>query len=43
LGVRHGVTLTKLSANTLYHYRVTSEDATGNSATSADLTFRTAR
>lgn len=38
----HAVTLTGLSASTLYHYRVSSKDAAGNLATSADLTFTTA-
>jgi chitodextrinase len=41
LVVRHGVTLTGLSANTRYHYRVESEDEAGNLAASPDLTFKT--
>ena len=41
--VRHSVTLTGLSARTRYHYRVNSEDETGNPTTYADLTFRTTR
>ena len=43
LVVRHIITLTGLSANTRYHYRVESEDEAGNLAASADLTFKTAR
>ena len=43
LVVRHGVTLTGLSANTRYHYRVDSEDEAGNPGASAGLTFNTAR
>ena len=43
LVVRHAVTLTRLSANTRYHYRVESEDEAGNLAASADLTFKTKR
>jgi phosphodiesterase/alkaline phosphatase D-like protein len=39
----HAITLTGLSANTRYHYRVESEDEAGNLAASADLTFKTAR
>ncbi|MBI2023682.1 fibronectin type III domain-containing protein, partial [Candidatus Giovannonibacteria bacterium] len=37
----HSVNLTGLSASTLYHYRVKSTDAAGNTATSADFTFTT--
>ncbi len=37
----HTQTLTGLSANTLYHYRVKSKDASGNLATSIDYTFTT--
>ncbi len=37
----HTVTLSGLTAGTLYHYRVTSEDAANNSATSTDRTFAT--
>jgi len=39
----HSVTISGLSANTLYHYRVHSQDGAGNSASSADLTFTTAQ
>jgi len=38
----HRVTLTSLTPSTLYHYRVHSRDAAGNSAVSADRTFTTA-
>ena len=41
--VRHAITLTGLSANPRYHYRVESEDEASNPAASADLTFKTAR
>ncbi len=37
----HSIQLTGLSANTLYHYQVTSEDASANSASSGDFTFTT--
>ncbi len=37
----HSVTLTGLSANTVYHYRVRSRDANLNEATSGDHTFMT--
>lgn len=37
----HSIALSGLSAGTLYHYRVSSTDAAGNSATSADNTFTT--
>jgi phosphodiesterase/alkaline phosphatase D-like protein len=37
----HGVSLTGLSATTLYHYRVKSRDAAGNLATSNDFAFTT--
>jgi hypothetical protein len=37
----HSVALTSLSANTIYHYRLSSTDASGNSQTSIDLTFTT--
>jgi hypothetical protein len=37
----HSVSLNGLAANTLYHYRVKSTDASGNSATSGDFTFQT--
>lgn len=43
LVVRHVITVTGLSANTRYHYRVESTDEAGNRAASADLTFKTAR
>jgi hypothetical protein len=39
----HSQLLSPLAANTLYHYRVISGDATGNRATSGDFTFTTAR
>jgi len=39
----HATTLSNLTANTLYHYRVKSKDAAGNLATSNDFTFTTAR
>ncbi|NLT69020.1 MAG: hypothetical protein GXX84_20735, partial [Acidobacteria bacterium] len=38
----HSHTLSGLSANTTYHYRVKSKDAAGNLATSPDYTFKTA-
>jgi len=38
----HSVSLTGLSTNTLYHYRVNSTDASSNTATSGDFTFTTA-
>ncbi len=37
----HSVPLTGLTQNTLYHYRVTSVDSSGNSAQSGDYTFTT--
>lgn len=37
----HSVGLSGLTASTLYHYRVKSTDAAGNTATSADNTFTT--
>lgn len=37
----HSIGLTGLSASTTYHYRVSSTDAAGNTATSADYTFTT--
>jgi len=37
----HSVTLSSLSANTLYHYRVISTDSSNNTATSTDATFTT--
>lgn len=38
----HSITLTGLSASTLYHYKVTSVDGSSNSASSNDYTFTTA-
>jgi phosphodiesterase/alkaline phosphatase D-like protein len=38
----HVQSLSGLSANTLYHYRVKSKDPSGNLGTSADFTFTTA-
>jgi len=38
----HSQALTGLTALTLYHFRVTSRDAAGNSVTSGDFTFTTA-
>jgi hypothetical protein len=43
LVVRRRITLTGLSPNTRYHYRVESKDEAGNMAASAELTFKTAR
>jgi hypothetical protein len=37
----HSQTLSNLSAGSVYHYRVISQDAAGNSATSLDNTFTT--
>lgn len=37
----HSVGLTSLAANTIYHYRVKSTDAAGNTATSGDHSFQT--
>jgi hypothetical protein len=37
----HSVSLSSLSAGTLYHYRVKSKDAAGNLATSSDATLTT--
>ena len=37
----HSITLSSLSPNTLYHYRVSSTDAAGNIATSGDHSFQT--
>ena len=37
----HSIPLNSLNANTLYHYRVKSTDAAGNTATSADHSFQT--
>jgi len=43
MATAHAITLSNLTANTLYHYRVKSKDAAGNLATSNDFTFTTAR
>jgi hypothetical protein len=37
----HSVTLPGLTAGTVYHYRITAEDAFGNSGSGADATFMT--
>jgi hypothetical protein len=37
----HVITLTDLISGTLYHYQITSEDESGNSASSTDRIFRT--
>lgn len=37
----HSIPLSGLNANALYHYRVTSTDAAGNTSTSADNSFQT--
>ncbi len=37
----HNISLTGLSANTLYHYRVQSTDGAGNTGISEDFTFQT--
>jgi hypothetical protein len=37
----HSIVITGLISNTLYHFRVLSQDAAGNVATSADYTMRT--
>jgi len=42
LVLNHSITLTGLSPGTLYHYKVSSVDARGNTASSGDLTFTTA-
>src|SRR5207248_6457095 len=42
LVTNHSVALSGLAANTLYHYRVKSTDASGNPASSGDFTFSTA-
>ena len=41
LVTNHSVSLTSLSANTVYHYRVKSKDSSGNLATSPDGAFTT--
>lgn len=38
----HSITLASLNPNTVYHYRVHSTDAAGNTATSGDFTLTTA-
>jgi hypothetical protein len=40
--VSHSLTITGLAADTTYHYGVMSTDASGNTATSSDFTFKTA-
>ena len=42
LATSHSLTLTGLTAPTLYHYQVTSVDSAGNPASSGDFTFTTA-
>ncbi len=42
LSIAHSITLTGLAPDTLYHCRVRSRDAAGNTAVSADMAFRTA-
>jgi phosphodiesterase/alkaline phosphatase D-like protein/peptidoglycan hydrolase-like protein with peptidoglycan-binding domain len=42
LSLTHSQTLTGLTPETLYHYRVLSKDAAGNLTTSSDYTFTTA-
>ncbi len=37
----HSITLVGLAPNTIYRYRVTSEDASNNTSTSAEFTFQT--
>jgi phosphodiesterase/alkaline phosphatase D-like protein len=39
--LNHGVGITGLTPDTLYHYRVRSSDAAGNEAVSSDFTFNT--
>ena len=41
LGLKHSVTLTGLTPETLYHFRITVVDKAGNGAASADHTFET--
>ena len=43
LVLSHNASLTGLSPNTLYHYRVKSEDGIGNQAVSDDYTFTTSQ
>ncbi len=40
-GTSHSVNLINLTGNTLYYFRVRSQDATGNTATSTQFTFTT--
>ncbi len=40
-GTSHSVSLTNLTGNTLYYFRVSSQDATGNTVTSSQYTFTT--
>ncbi|MEK7099224.1 MAG: fibronectin type III domain-containing protein [Patescibacteria group bacterium] len=42
LSLTHSVTLTGLTANTEYHYRIRTADEIGNTAASPDNTFTTA-
>lgn len=42
LGISHSVTITGLTASTVYHFRVDSKDASNNLAQSSDVTFTTA-
>jgi hypothetical protein len=42
LATNHSVNLSALTASTLYHFRVLSQDVAGNLTTSADSTFTTA-
>lgn len=41
LVLTHNVSLTGLSATTVYHFKVDSEDSSGNAASSSDLNFTT--
>src|SRR5262249_14420467 len=41
LVTRHSLTLTSLACNSMYHYRVTSVSAAGDSASTGDATFKT--
>lgn len=41
LSTSHSVTVTGLTSGTLYHFKVTSKDASANSASSTDQTFTT--
>ncbi|MDB5237207.1 MAG: hypothetical protein JWL88_309, partial [Parcubacteria group bacterium] len=42
LATSHSISFTSLTANTTYHFRIQSADALSNTATSSDLTFKTA-